>query len=116
MFLQDFDLTFIHTPGTAMGTTNTLSHLPNPDVSSDNTDVTLLPDNLFIYTINTALADKLTSSSVSDLLTLDTVKCLSQDSPLFPCSSVADWHFDGSYLYFKHHHYIPLAAHHNLIA
>ena len=46
MFLQDFDLHFVHVPGTAMGPADALSRLPNPDLSSDNTDVTLLPDNL----------------------------------------------------------------------
>ena len=43
MFLQDFDLQFIHVLGTAMSPVDALSHLPNPDLSADNTDVTLLP-------------------------------------------------------------------------
>ena len=46
MFLQDFDLHFVHIPGTATGPANALSRLPNPDLSSDNTDVTLLPNDL----------------------------------------------------------------------
>ena len=46
MFLQDFDLHFVHVPGSTMRPTNALSCLINPDVSSDNTNVTLLPDDL----------------------------------------------------------------------
>ena len=68
MFLQDFDLCFVHVPGTAMGPADVLSHLPNPDLSSDNTDVTLLPDDLFILVLDTALVDKIASSSVTDPL------------------------------------------------
>ena len=56
-----------------MGPANALSHLPDPDTSSDNADITLLPADLFIRTINTALLDKITSSSISDPLVLDAV-------------------------------------------
>ena len=106
MFLQDFDLHFVHVPGTAMGPTNALSHLPNPDLSSDNTDITLLPNNLFIYAIDTALVDKIQSSSMTDPLVVTALQNLSQGSPLFPHSSLSDWHFNGSQLYFKNHLYI----------
>ena len=41
-----------------MGPADALSRLPNPDLSSDNADVTLLPNDLFISTIDTALVDK----------------------------------------------------------
>ena len=51
MLLQDFDLHFIHVLGAAMGPADVLSCLPNPDLSSDNTDVTLLPNDLFISAI-----------------------------------------------------------------
>ena len=42
MFLQDFDLHFIHVPGSAMGPANALSCIADPDTSSDKTNVTLL--------------------------------------------------------------------------
>ena len=101
MFLQDFDLHFVHIPGMAMGPANALSHLPNPDLSSDNTDVTLLPDDLFISAINTTLVNKITSSSLTDPLVVTALQNLSQGSPLFPRSSLSDWHFNGSHFYFK---------------
>ena len=116
MFLQDFDLHFVHIPGSAMGPTNALSHLVNPDVSSDNTNVTLLPDDLFIRVIDTALVNKITSSTPTDPLVLNTLRSLSIGSPLFPCSSLANWHFSDSRLYFKNHLYIPFAACHDLVA
>ena len=79
-----------------MGPADALSHLPNPDLSSDNTDVTLLPDDLFISAIDTALVDKITSSSLTDPLVVTALQNLSQGLPLFPHSSLLDWHFNGS--------------------
>ena len=116
MFLQDFNLHFTHVPGSAMGPTNALSCLANPDTSSDNTNVILPPDDLFIRTINTALVAKIASSTASDPLVLDTLKNLSAGSPLFPCSSFTDWHFSDSRLYFKNCLYIPSDACHDLVA
>ena len=115
MFLQDFDLHFIHAPGSAMGSADALSCIADPDTSSDKTNVTLLPDDLFIHAIDTTLVDKITSSTTSDPLVLDALKSLSTGSPLFPCSSLADWHFSTSCLYFKNHLYIPPNAHHDLV-
>ena len=116
MFLQDFDLHFVHVPGTAMGPADALSRLPNPDLSSDNTNVTLLPDDLFISAIDTTLVDKITSSSLTDPLVVTALQNLSQGLPLFPRSSLLDWHFNGSQLYFKNCLYIPTSAHHDLVS
>ena len=71
MFLQDFDLHFVHVPGSVMGPTDALSRLVDPDGSSNNTNVTLLPDDLFIHAIDTALVDKITSSTPTDPLVLN---------------------------------------------
>ena len=116
MFLQDFDLTFIHTPGTAMGPADTLSHLPDPDTSSDNADVTLLLANLFIWAIDTVLVNKITSSSSVDPLILNVIKGLHDGSPLFPRSVLTNWQYDAPHLYFKNRLYIPPNAHHDLAA
>ena len=116
MFLQDFDLHFVHVPGTAMGPADALSRLPNPDLSSDNTDVTLLPDNLFISTIDTALVNKIMSSSLTDPLVVTALQNLSQGSLLFPRPSLSDWHFNGSQLYLKNHLYIPASVCHDLVS
>ena len=116
MFLQDFDLQFLHVPSSAMGPMDTLSHLSSPDTSSDNVDVTLLPDDLFICAIDTALAHKIASSSPSDPLVVSALQNLSVGSLLFPCSSLTDWHFADSLLYFKNCLYIPTDAHRNLVS
>ena len=96
MFLQDFDLHFMHLPGSAMGPADALSRLPDPDTSSDNVNVTVLPNDLFIHAIDVALVDKISSSSSSDPLVVSALQNLSVGSPLFPCSSLSDWCFSNS--------------------
>ena len=49
-------------------------------------------------------------------LVVTALQNLSQGSPLFPCSSLTDWHFNDSKLYYKNHLYIPSAAQHNLVS
>ena len=116
MFLQDFDLHFLHIPGSAMGPADALSHLPNPDTSLDNVDITILPDDLFIHAIDTTLVDKITSSSLSDPLVISALQNLSNGFPLFPRSSLTDWRFSGSLLYFKNCLYIPPDTRHALVS
>ena len=99
-----------------MGPVDALSHLTNPDVSSDNIDVTILPDDLFIHAIDTALVQKITSSSLSNPLVVSALQNLSVGSPLFPRSSAADWHFSNSLLYLKNRLYIPTDTRHNLVS
>ena len=92
MFLQDFDLHFVHLPGSAMGPADALSHLPDPDTSSDNVDVTVLSDDLFIHAIDITLIDKISSSSSPDPLVVSALQNLSIGSPLssflFPLSLI----------------------------
>ena len=116
MFLQDFDLHFIHISGSAMGPADALSCLPDPDTSSDNVNVTVLPDDLFIRAIDVALVDKISSSSSSDPLVVSALQHLSVGSPLFPRSSLSDWCFSDSLLYFKNHLYIPAVTRHALVS
>ena len=115
MFLQDFNLTFIHTLGMAMGPADTLSHLSDPDTSSDNANVTLLPDDLFIRSINTALVNKIASSSSTNPLILDAINSLHASSSLFPHSALTDWWYNTPHLYFKNCLYIPPNTHHDLV-
>ena len=56
------------------------------------------------------------SSSLTDPLVVTALQNLSAGSPLFPRSSLSDWYFDGSQLYFKHCLYIPTSACHDLVS
>ena len=102
--------------GSTMGPTDALSHLADPDLSSDNANVTLLPDDLFIYAIDTVLVQKIASSCATNPLVVSALQNLSNGSPLFPCSSLNDWHFSNSNLYFKNCLYIPPDTRHDLVS
>ena len=84
-----------------MGPTNALSHLPDPDTSSDNTNVTLLPDDLFIHIIDMAFVSKIASSYLTNPLILDVINSLHAGSPLFPHSALTNWKYDIPHLYLK---------------
>ena len=116
MFLQDFDLRFLHLPGHAMGPADTLSRLLDSNISTNNVDVTVLPANLFIHLIDTALVEKITLSSSSNPLVVSALQNLSVGSPLFPCSSLSNWHFSDSLLYYKNCLYVLATARHNLVS
>ena len=115
LFLWDFDLVFLATPGSQMGPADALSHKDEVDTSNDNQDVVLLPPTLFIKAIDVALADKITLSSPSDPLVSATLHALDNRKSLLARASKHDWHYDGSKLYFKNQLYIPKAAQQDLV-
>ena len=110
LFLQDFDLVFLATPGSQMGPVDALSCKDEVDTSNDNQDVILLPPTLFIKAINIALADKIALSSLSDPLVSATLHALDDRKSLLARASKHNWHYDNSKLYFKNQLYIPEAA------
>ena len=110
LFLQDFDLVFLATPGSQMGPADALSHKDEVDTSNNNQDVILLPPTLFIKAIDVALADKIALSSPSDPLISAIFHALDDGKLLLARASKHDWHYDDSKLYFKNRLYIPEAA------
>ena len=101
LFLQDFDLVFLATPGSQMGPADTLSRKDEVDTSNNNQDVVLLPPTLFIKAIDIALADKIALSSLSDPLISATLHALDGRKSLLAKASKHDWHYDDRNLYFK---------------
>ena len=57
LYLSEFDIKLIHTPGHKMIQSDTLSRRPDfiPDEDTDNENVMMLPDNLFIQLLNVDL-------------------------------------------------------------
>lgn len=85
------------------------------DTSADNQEVTLLPEPLFAQAIDLALAERIAASTPGDPLIKRTMQALFKDLPLFLKMNASDWDFDGQQLYFCKKHYIPEAAHTDLI-
>ena len=54
-----------------------------------------------INALDLALAKHIQTLSHSDPLVLWAIKSLQEGSPLFSCSTLADWTFEEGHLYFK---------------
>ena len=115
LFLQDFDIVWKVLPGTKLAPADALSCYNQVDTSSDNVDTTIVPEPAVINALDLTLARHIQSSFSTDPLVLCTIQNLSDDTPLFPCSSLADWTFDNGHLYYKGQMYVPPPARSSLL-
>ena len=90
-----------------MASADTLSRHDHVDTTQDNQEVSICPEPVVIQALDLALAQKIRSSTESDPLVLQALESLKTGSPLFPRSSMNDWHMTNGHLYFKGHMYIP---------
>ena len=107
LFLQDFELQWQVTPRTKMAPADALSRHNHVDTTQDNQEMVICPEPVIIQALDLALAQKIQSSTKSDPLVLQALESLKVGSPLFPRSSMDDWHMTNGHLYFKGHMYIP---------
>ena len=68
LYLSEFDVKLIHTPGHKMIQSNALSRQPDfiPDKDTDNEDIVILPDNLFIQLLNVDLQRRIANTHDHD--------------------------------------------------
>ena len=90
-----------------MAPADTLSRRNHIDTTLDNRETSICPELVVIQALDLALAQKIRSSTESDPLILRALEGLKTGSPLFPRSSMDDWHMTNGHLYFKGHMYIP---------
>ena len=107
LFLQDFDIRWQVTPGTKMAPADALSRCDHIDTTQDNQKTAICLEPVIIQALDLALAQKMRSSTESDPLVLRALESLKVGSPLFPHSSMDDWHMTNGHLYFKGRMYIP---------
>ena len=115
LFLHNFNIEWIITPGSQMGPTNALFRKDNVDTSSNNHSSSIVPDPVIINTLDLALSKSIASSTPSDPLVVCVLSALQDGSPLFSCSSTFDWTYDNGHLYFKGRMYVPPSAHSSLL-
>ena len=108
LFLQDFDIQWQVIPGTKMALADALSRRDHVNTTLDNQETSICPEPVVVQALDLALAQKIQSSTESDPLVLRALENLKKGSPLFPHSSMDNWHMTNSHLYFKGHMYIPL--------
>ena len=115
LFLQDFDIVWKVLPGAKLTPADALSRYNQVNTSSDNADTAIVPEPAVINALDLTLACHIQSSSSTDPLVLRTIQNLSDDTPLFPRSSLADWTFDNGHLYYKGRMYVPPPARSSLL-
>jgi hypothetical protein len=93
-----------------MAPADALSRQDYVDTSLDNTNTSIVPSPAIINALDLSLVRHIQSSSASDPLVLRVIQNLSQETPLFPRSGLADWTFDNGNLYYKHCLYVPPSA------
>src|SRR6202044_1881589 len=90
-----------------------LSRRPDhcPDEDTDNRDITLLPDNLFLNLLDIDLQKQIAKTKDYDFDVANTLKTLLEDGPSTLKQDLADWtteKYDGSdILFYKGKNYIP---------
>ena len=90
-----------------MGPADTLSQKNEVEINDDNWEITLLKgkDQYFhIHTIDSALTDKISLSSVLDPIITKALAAMNDTSrePWIPRTNKTDWEFSDGALYFKH--------------
>ena len=122
--LSDFDLQLHHVPGKDLAGPDALSCHPDhtPADDTNNYNVTLLPQSLFVNLIDASLARKIAASSDSDPVVITALSAIESDMLLPFKSKLVDWAYKGGILTYKDRVYVPeqsdlrrltVAKHHN---
>jgi len=108
LFLSEFDLKLIHTPGSRMIQSNALSQWPDhitDEINNDN--IIVLPDDIFIKMIDLELQDKIKNETAKDDFFAKALQAIKEDGPLPIRSSLEEWKIEEGMLFFKDRCYIP---------
>jgi hypothetical protein len=74
---------------------------------TDNEDMMMLPESLFINSINVELHDLLAESIMKDDLVIDMLRAIKHGGTPLMKSSIADWRIDNGLLFFRDRCYVP---------
>jgi RNase H-like domain found in reverse transcriptase len=103
LFLSQFDMKLVHIPGTQMIQSDALSrrsdHVIGED--TDNENLTLLPDELFMKAIDIQLHDLLVENIMKDDLVKEAVRAIKENGTPPMKSSLSDWEFNDRLLFFN---------------
>jgi len=112
-----FDIELHHVPGTKLAAPDALSRRPDHcPTDSDNADVTLLPDTMFVRLLTDSLHDALSTDDPSSDPIFSTASDALNGLCLPPMkSALSDWKIVDGILYYRDRAYISPAAHHDLL-
>jgi hypothetical protein len=117
LILSMFNIELHHIPGTKLAAPDALSHRPDHHpVDSDNADVTLLPDTMFVHLLDKSLHDALSMDDPSSDPIFSTASDALNSLCLPPMkSALSDWKIVNGILYYKDRTYVSPATHLGLL-
>lgn len=108
LFLLEFDYNLVHVLGTQMIQSDTLSWRSDHDHGdTDNEDILMLPDLIFVQTINTSLLEHIQTSKKLDIVAHQACNALNTNGPWPMYSSSKDWWQEDRLLFYCNAVYIP---------
>ena len=109
LFLSQFDIQLVHTPGTAMVQSDALSRRPDhrQGAEDDNVERTMLPDNLFVRLVDTHLAPKFQHLANQDRLFCDALAAIHHNGPPPIRSALTDWQEKDGLIFYRDRCYVP---------
>ena len=109
LFLSQFDMQLVHTPGRNMVQSDALSRRPDlcPDTDHDNEDRILLPDNVFVNLIDTELTTRFKVFAAKDAF-FNAAQAAITDGTLPPMKTkLSDWEMRDGLVFYKGRCYVP---------
>jgi hypothetical protein len=109
LFLSQFDVKLVHVPGSQMIQSDVLSRCADYIIGedTDNKNMTMLPDTLFVKAIDIKLHDLITENIMGDDLVKDAIRAIKENGTLPMKSAISDWKFEDSLLFFQDQCYVP---------
>jgi hypothetical protein len=111
--LSEFDIKLVHIPGKKNIQADSLSRRPDlcPQ-GTDNEDVIVLPEHLFVNLIEMELQKKIANAKHMDYDTAEAIKKLLEQGPREEKKDLMDWEvedFKGkNILFYKEKNYVPI--------
>ena len=113
LYLSEFNIKLIHTPGHKMIQSDALSRRPDfiPDKDMDNENITMLPDSLFIQLLDIDLQRRIANACGQDDEVTKALSTMVEQGPHEIQRELGDWtieKFEGrDIVFFKEKNYIP---------
>jgi hypothetical protein len=115
LYLSKFDIKLVHIPGKKNIQADSLSRRPDlcPQ-ETDNEDVIVLPEHLFVNLIDMELQKKIANAKNMDYDVAEAIKELLEQGPSEAKKDLVDWEveeFEGeNILFYKGKNYVPINA------
>ena len=113
LYLSEFDVKLVHISGTKMVQSDALSRRPDfiPLEDTDNEDVVLLPETLFVNLIDTDLQERILNCEKLDMDAMEALKTLLEEGSQTIQNQLVNWtteQINGKQvLYYRGKNYIP---------